>query len=539
MLSRGLVRGQGRWLPPALFMAPIGALASILTVWRLGRPSLADWDEATYAEIARETSFFHDLIHLHWNYAPWFNKAPLYIWLTSLFFHLNVNEFWARFASALAGIGAVLIVFAMTRRLHGTATAVVSSLILLACYGFLQAARAGQSDMLLTFFLYLALYAYILAIQENPRWWYLVGGAIGLAFMTKDMAALVAPLAIGLALIFDGHAREMWRRPEPWLGLSLALLIVLPWHVAMLAWQGPTFLHQYVGAMVVQRITGQIEGHPGGVLTYLIYIRNQFYPWAYLLPFAGISYFAIRRTSRPASWIVPAFAAVILIVYTVVQTKLAWYMVPAYPALAILIGAFIVRIARGRALLLIPVIASGIVAAGWTPASVPGAPPVWTLAAAALCIVLAAGALVRRHSLTGPVLASFGALFVVMTLYRLADLYLATPSPVVALAKSVKLVPRPKPNPVRLYIASPSTAPVKDVSHSLLFYSHRKVTVQVGNQALSQSLGCGQTVPVFMSTSDVDDLPPDYRLQASDTEPPFMVGRLTHLCSAEAQTSTP
>ena len=87
-------------------------IASFMLLWRLGNGTLADWDEAIYAQISKETVLSGDWLTLHWGFKPWFDKPPLLMWVTEMFYQLfGVNEFWVRAASAFSGIGLVVITY--------------------------------------------------------------------------------------------------------------------------------------------------------------------------------------------------------------------------------------------------------------------------------------------------------------------------------------------------------------------------------------------------------------------------------------------
>lgn len=100
----------------------LAAIAAFLYLFRLGSGALLDWDEAIYAEISKEIVTGHHWLTLYWEHLPDFQKPPLSFWIEAVFFHLfDINEFWARFPSALAGVGVVLLAYAIARRLAGPA----------------------------------------------------------------------------------------------------------------------------------------------------------------------------------------------------------------------------------------------------------------------------------------------------------------------------------------------------------------------------------------------------------------------------------
>ena len=118
----------------------------------------------------------------------------------------------------MVAVGTILITYGIGNRFCGRLVGIGSAVVLASCYQFIAAGRFGTSDMLLTFFLYGGLYAYV-QTREHTRWWFGVGAFIGLALMTKGPAAFVGPAAIGkttpIELIRGGEVREITVVPAP------------------------------------------------------------------------------------------------------------------------------------------------------------------------------------------------------------------------------------------------------------------------------------------------------------------------------------
>ena len=86
----------------------LGLWAAGLMFWKLGEGSLFNWDEATYAQVAREMIWTRDVFTLHRNGTPFLMKPPLFVWLTVAAYKIfEVNEFAVRFWSAISGVGVV------------------------------------------------------------------------------------------------------------------------------------------------------------------------------------------------------------------------------------------------------------------------------------------------------------------------------------------------------------------------------------------------------------------------------------------------
>ncbi|HEY8185550.1 MAG TPA: glycosyltransferase family 39 protein, partial [Pyrinomonadaceae bacterium] len=168
----------------------IGLIAASVFLIGLGSSRLDSWDEAIYAQSAKEMANNGDWITPHWNGKEFFQKPPLLIWLTAFLFKIfGVSETSARAVSAFSGIGVVLLTLLLARRFFDELPAVVAAVALLVSAPMFQFARSGTMDVLLTFFILLAVYAYV-KTTDNARWWLVVGLGCGLAVMTKGAAAL-------------------------------------------------------------------------------------------------------------------------------------------------------------------------------------------------------------------------------------------------------------------------------------------------------------------------------------------------------------
>jgi 4-amino-4-deoxy-L-arabinose transferase-like glycosyltransferase len=318
------------------------AVSSCVVFWRLGQNSLSDWDEAIYAEVSKEILSSGDWITLHWNFKAWFEKPPLLMWITAIFYRwFGITEFFSRAGSAVCGVGVASVTYLIGKTIYGRTVGLGAALILLSTLQFLLAARFGTTDVMLTFFVYLGLYGYLRTFEGDSRWWYLAWISIGLAIMAKGAAGLVALLVICVCV---GITRTFWttsRSRDFWQGFLLALLIMVPWHVAVYLQNSEAFTNSYIFYHVLARSTRSLEGHIGGPFFYLDVLAKDFVPWFYLAPIAlGL---ALRENVVKVSKSVVLLVAVgmVCLIYAVVKTKLHWYIIPVYPSLAILISAMI------------------------------------------------------------------------------------------------------------------------------------------------------------------------------------------------------
>jgi 4-amino-4-deoxy-L-arabinose transferase-like glycosyltransferase len=309
-------------------------LACIVLLPLLGHKPLTNWDEGIYGEISREMLSLGVLVP-HWNYQPWFEKPPLMLWITAAFFKIfGVTDFWARAGSALSGVCIVALLHAWLAR-RDILAAWLSTFILLGTFGFLHVCRVGEMDVLLSLGCCIALCG-LTAIQDRQlSGWYLFWAGLAIALMTKGAASIVLIIA---ALLFA--ALERWNSTRLgkcfWLGLSVFLALVLPWHLYMFHRFGASFLTDYFGIHVLARATHQIEEHNTHWWYFLWVLLISAAPFVLLYPFAIADSF---RRKELRAWAI--FALVVVVFFTAVQTRLPHYIAPAYPALALLTSAFL------------------------------------------------------------------------------------------------------------------------------------------------------------------------------------------------------
>jgi len=300
-------------------------------------------DEGRYAEIPREMLAGGDWLIPHLNGLAYIEKPPLQYWATALSLRVfGQGEFGARFYPALCAFGTLFAAWLMARRLWSSAaawraTAMLSSMLL-----FLALGQLLTLDMSLTLYMTLALAGFLFAqTGAAPRRWMLLAWtATALGVLTKGPVAAAIPAAV--LVIYSLYARDFapWRRLHVRSGLPLFLLITVPWHW-LAARRLPDFLQFFF-----------VHEH---VARYLTPSADRAEPWwffgaVFLLGSAPWNLPALRAMStgwrrRAAGegfdsglflWIWVMF---VLLFYTLSNSKLIPYILPAMPALAVLMAA--------------------------------------------------------------------------------------------------------------------------------------------------------------------------------------------------------
>ncbi|MBF0216929.1 MAG: glycosyltransferase family 39 protein [Candidatus Omnitrophica bacterium] len=322
----------------------IGIIAAVVFMANLGSGSLNSWDEGFYAGVSREIVKTGDWIHLRWSGSPWSDKPPLYMWITAaLFKTAGINEFSVRFFSALSGIGTVILVYLLGLRLYGRKEAFAAGLVLLSTWHFILIGRQGMLDVPLTFFAALSVYLFVIR-ERWPKALFFLPVAIALAFMTKSIAAFFIPIVI---ILYMAAAKDIsvLKDRKFILGLAVAAALVLWWHVMVYMKYGQSFIDGYFLKHFVTRTREAVDGHSGGLMTYFNVISNKGRPWGTAgLVMIPIMIYRVFVKKEKAHLIPLLWAAALLVLYSPQKTKLHWYIMPVYPALALMAGWGLARL---------------------------------------------------------------------------------------------------------------------------------------------------------------------------------------------------
>ena len=328
---------------------PLAGIASIslfclaLALFHTRQVPLIDRDEGRYAEAAREMVVSGDWLAPRLFGVPYLEKPPLYYWLTAAAFRLfGENELGARVVSAVASAAAVLATALFGRRVFGAGAGLAAGIVLATSGMQFLLARVAITDMLFSTLVASALMAYFLAESERRSFlpfWSLAAAAT----LTKGpVAALLCALPILGHLAVLGDARTL-RSARFWAGLPLYLAVVASWF-ALVEVRYPGFLSFYVYKEHVLRAAG--DEHRHALYWYLPWLLIGFLPWT---PIGLAALPAIRRRIREdsragvAARFTVIWAALIFAFFSIPRGKLAQYLLPIFPAFALLVGDALAR----------------------------------------------------------------------------------------------------------------------------------------------------------------------------------------------------
>ena len=261
----------------------IALLSLVIFFFYLGGIPLLDPDEPVYAQTPKEMLAFSDLISPRIYGEFWYDKPPMYYWLVAGAYQLfGINEFAARFPSALLGLITVLYIYQMGTRFFGERAGFLSAMILATSIEFFYLGKAAVTDMTLTFCLTVALLSFI------DKRYYLFYIFAGLATVTKGPVGILFPaIIIFIYLLVTRRWHELTAIKLPQ-GIFIFAAVALPWYVAMYQLHGAAFIDTFIGFHNVTRFTS--PEHPEGVL------------WYYFIPVLILGFFPWSAVAVQAVW---------------------------------------------------------------------------------------------------------------------------------------------------------------------------------------------------------------------------------------------
>ena len=171
----------------------------------------------------------------------------------------------------------------------------------------------------------------------------LSGVFFGLALMTKQIEALAVLLVLGVYLAATRRSLRFFFTKTFTMVWGVGLLIFSPWLIYMSVQFGSPFWQWYFGYSVFSRSVGVVENHAGTYLFYFNYLaHNENIIYLILLPLGAALCLAKAAVKRvKADTLVFLWMALVLLIFTLAQSKLDWYILPAFPAFALAISALI------------------------------------------------------------------------------------------------------------------------------------------------------------------------------------------------------
>lgn len=311
-----------------LFAAP-------LFFFNLGKYGLTDYDEAWYADIARNIVVNNQPLLLTFNQAAYYDHPPLGFNLMAISYRIfGINEFSTRFPSALLGFLSLFLIYLIGKSLVNRGVGLGAALILPSSVWFIFRARTGNLDAILIFFCLLTFH-FILNLVNEPkkiRWYICFGLSFGLLLSVKSLFGIVLLLPLGLYLILN---RTKITIKGVLLAAFFTLLITLPWFLISLLTYQEAYLSRmtHIGLRQWSRITPDyLHLLSSNTFIYLhSSIRKWYYPALLAVIFSVVSF-----KNRKKIWPISALVLVLIFSFISNGDTSIWHLLPLLPFLALL-----------------------------------------------------------------------------------------------------------------------------------------------------------------------------------------------------------
>ncbi len=317
--------------------------------FRLGSLPLSGADEPRYSQIAQEMHELGVWITPLLEGKPWLEKPPLYYWITSPWYSLfGSNETAARVGPAVCALTTALAIFWLGSMLWSRPAGLLGALILLTSLGFAGFGRSANTDMPFTCCLTLALAILAAASAKDIGWKVLFAYVfIGLAMLGKGPVAGILVAGIGLFAWFldeRGVVLGRWRAAT---GIIIAFAVAIPWFWLAFRQNGYAFIATFFINHNLARYISDIHHHSEPLYYFLPVLLALFLPWSgwlwILVPRSLPEEFRNWRQWHPGMVFLGCWILFPLFFFSLSESKLAGYILPSLPPLALLLGVHLSR----------------------------------------------------------------------------------------------------------------------------------------------------------------------------------------------------
>ncbi len=345
-------------LPPPAALWLLALLLSVVWFVMLGTRTLVPTDEGRYAEMAREMLASGDWITTRLNGIKYFEKPPLQIWMTALAFKFfGLGEWQARLWTGLCGYAGIILTGVAGMRLFGRRTGLAAALILASCLFWSAMGHINTLDMGLAGGMTLALCGMLVSqatggptragVRRN--WMLACWAGMALAVLSKGLIGLALPGAVLIVYTLAARDWTIWTRLHLLGGLAVFAAITVPWFV-LVSLQNPEFARFFFIHEHFERFTSKVHHREGAWYYFLPILVAGLLPWLAATLQAMWAGCSERRTdaaaAAPASRFQPkklllAWSIVIFVFFSASGSKLPSYILPIFPAAALLLAAYL------------------------------------------------------------------------------------------------------------------------------------------------------------------------------------------------------
>ena len=335
-------------MPRNLRMWLLLAIFAIAWFCNLGYRHLAKSDEGRYAEIPREMVASGDWLTPRLNGFKYFEKPPLQYWATAAAFSVFGQTEWAaRLWPGLTGFFGVLLVFWFGSRLLGPPAGLYGAAVVASSAIYVSIGHMLTLDMGLTLFMSASVFSIALAQRdqaseaERRRWMLLAWAAAALAMLSKGLIGIVLPAGAVALYVLVERDWKILARLHTASGALLFAAIAAPWFVAV-SIVNPEFFRFFFIHEHFERFLTQVHRRDEPAWYFIPVLLAGVLPW--ILSLFPALWHAWKRSPdvafQPKRFLL-LWCALVFVFFSASGSKLASYILPIFPALALLIGSTI------------------------------------------------------------------------------------------------------------------------------------------------------------------------------------------------------
>lgn len=330
----------------------IVVILSFFYLFYLGSYPLFTPDEGRYSEVAREMVATGDYITPRINGVAFLDKPILYYWLQAIAIKLfGVKEWALRLFPVLFGIFGCVITYLAGRQLFNRRTGLISATILATAPLYFGSAHYANLDLEVAVLISSTLLCFITAIHsKNPirtRLLYAVYIFSALAFLTKGMIGIAFPVMVIGVWIALVNRWEIIKKLHLIIGLILFFALVTPWYVFVQS-MNPEFLHYFFVTQQVTRFLSAAEfNNKTPFWFYVPIVAIGFFPWTIFLVQAlkkQLREIWLARHQYQTELFLFLWFLIIFVFFSIPRSKTIGYILPIFPALALLVGNYLSRV---------------------------------------------------------------------------------------------------------------------------------------------------------------------------------------------------
>jgi 4-amino-4-deoxy-L-arabinose transferase-like glycosyltransferase len=300
-------------------------------------------DEGRYAEIAREMLVTGDWVTPRYNGYKYFEKPPLQVWATAATFQVfGIGDWQARLWTALTGFFTILAIGFTGTRIYNARAGWLAAVVLASSPMWVISGHFNSLDMGLSAFLVAALCSLLLAQTSQNKsscrnWMWACWVFMALATLSKGVIGAAIPAMVFVVYSISTWDWKIWARLRLFSGTILFLLITAPWFI-LVAQRNPEFLEFFFIHEHLQRFTQDAHSRTGPIYYFVPLLLIGIIPWVFQIPGALVQAWQERRREFSSGWLLVCWFVVIFAFFSMSRSKLPGYIIPVFPALALLIG---------------------------------------------------------------------------------------------------------------------------------------------------------------------------------------------------------